>query len=176
MRVRPQDEIDVDTQQFQAAEGVPNHPSLPLVLMHRVLDAASPSELERLLSANGWGGMWQWSVFPYHHYHPNAHEMLACVAGSAEIMLGGPAGMRFTVTAGDVLVLPAGMGHCRLESDANFSVCGAYPHGQEDYETCRAEDLPLDEAAARIARVALPAADPLYGADGPLVAAWGLRR
>ncbi|WP_075221759.1 cupin domain-containing protein [Acuticoccus yangtzensis] len=158
-----------------AAEGVPNNPALPAVVMRGAAEP-SPAALRRLFAAHGWGGMWQWSIFRYHHYHPDAHEALACVAGNAEVMLGGPAGDTVAVEAGDVMVLPAGYGHCRITSSDDFSVCGAYPAGQEDYSTCRAGELPLDEAARRIAAVPLPRMDPVFGAGGPLAAAWGLAR
>ncbi|UOM34268.1 cupin domain-containing protein [Acuticoccus sp. I52.16.1] len=175
MKVRPLDEIEVFTHRFEAADGVPNNPTLPLVAMRGALGAdTGPIELKRILGGNGWGGMWQWKIFPYHHYHPNAHEVLACVSGAAEVMLGGPAGRRFSVMKRDVLILPAGLGHCQIEASPDFSVCGAYPHGQERYITLRAEEIPLDEAADRIACVEAPASDPIYGASGPLVGAWGL--
>ena len=51
--------------------------------------------------------------------------VLAVVAGSARVALGGPNGQVVTVRSGDVLVLPAGTGHCNLGSDGLRTV-GAY--------------------------------------------------
>ena len=133
---------------------------------------AVPEAVCAWLEANGWGGTWLWQVFPFHHYHPNAHEALAVATGQAELILGGPAGERVSVRAGDVLVVPAGTGHRQIKASANFRVWGAYPPGQERYETLRAEH-PQDGAVLKRIRAApLPATDPVFRADGPLVRLW----
>ena len=88
------------------------------------------------------------------------------VAGRATIELGGPQGEAFEVAAGDVMVLPAGTGHRRADADGGFTVVGAYPAGQEDYDLLRGED-PDEVAAARerIAALGAPPEDPV-GGDG----------
>ena len=171
--LRPQDAVELRRWRFADDGTVPNNPALPVLLMRGAIEPdAAPEAVTARLRAAGWGGTWVWQVFPYHHYHPNAHEVLAVVAGRAVLMLGGPDGTRVTVQAGDVVVLPAGTGHCQVEADTDFQVCGAYPPGQEDYQTVRAE-RPHDEAVLRrIAAVARPRTDPIYGADGPLLRAW----
>ena len=89
---------------------------------------------------------------------------LAVVAGQATLELGGPQGTRFDVSAGDVLVLPAGTGHRRVSSDAEFTVVGANPAGQEDYDVLRGDDPAEVEAArARIAALGPPPQDPVGG-------------
>jgi hypothetical protein len=50
-------------------------------------------------------------------------------------------------------------------------VVGAYT-SPKLYDECRALRKEHDAAAARIARVAGPKQDPVFGSDGPLVRAW----
>jgi uncharacterized protein YjlB len=138
---------------------IPNHPRFP-VLIYRGVDDAR----ERI-AANGWGGSWVNGVFPFHHFHSTSHEVLAVLSGSATLELGGPQGEAFEVRAGDVLVLPAGTGHRRVGADGDFSVLGAYPPGQEDYDVLRADE---PGARERIASLPVPS-DPL-GYDG--IAGW----
>jgi uncharacterized protein YjlB len=68
-------------------------------------------------------------IYPFQHFHSTAHEVLGIVAGSAVVVLGGPSGRRFQVHRGDVLVLPAGTGHCNAGSSDDLLVVGAYPNG-----------------------------------------------
>ena len=127
------------------------------VLLYRDVDV---SDAQALFAANGWGGSWVNGVFDFHHFHSTSHEALAVLSGSATIELGGPQGQAFEVSAGDVLVLPAGTGHRRARDGGGFRVMGAYPRGQEDYDLLREAD---DAARARIAALGPPADDPVGG-------------
>ena len=111
-------------------------------------------------------------VFSYHHYHSNAHEVLCVVGGSASIAFGGPEGETVEVGAGDVVVIPAGVGHCKEGSRGGFTVIGAYPRGQENYDLRTGERGDRPEALENIRNVPLPKADPLFGDEGPLVRRW----
>ena len=75
--------------------------------------------------------------------------------------------------AGDLVILPAGTGHCRIEQSAEFLVVGAYPTGQEQYDIQRADASNLEASLERIALVTTPETDPLYGSQGALARAWG---
>lgn len=151
---------------------IPNHPSFA-VLVYRDVEtvAEGPEAARRLFAAHGWGGSWVDGVFDFHHFHSTSHEALAVVAGAATLELGGPQGDAFDVGAGDVLVLPAGTGHRRATARDGFTVVGAYPAGQEDYDLLRG-DHPDEVAAARerIAALGAPPDDPV-GGEG--VGGWG---
>jgi uncharacterized protein YjlB len=160
-------------QEWHAPPGdqIPNNPRFPVLIYQGVDGAAAGADAAReLFAQHGWGGSWVNSVFPFHHYHSTSHEALAVVAGAATIELGGPQGEAFDVSAGDVLVLPAGTGHRRASSAAGFAVVGAYPPGQENYDLLRGDDPAEVEAAReRIAALGPPPDDPV-GGEG--VAGW----
>jgi uncharacterized protein YjlB len=152
-------------------EAIPNHPSFPVLVYRGVESVAAGADACRALFAeHGWRGSWVGGVFGFHHFHSTSHEVLGVVAGHARLELGGPQGRAFDVSAGDVLVLPAGTGHRRAASGAGFSVVGAYPAGEERYDLLRGDD-PAAVAAARerIAALGAPPQDPV-GGDG--VARW----
>jgi len=72
----------------------------------------------------------------------------------------------------NTLVLPAGTGHCRIETGGGFGVVGAYPANQPEWAMCHADPGIREAALARIAAVPLPATDPVAGRDGPLRRLW----
>ena len=149
---------------FSDDGAIPNSP-LPVLVYHGVDDC------EALFARHGWGGAWRSAIFEFHHFHSTAHEVLGILAGRATVLLGGPEGESFEVVAGDVLVLPAGTGHRRIDSSPDLLVAGAYPRGQE-WDLRRGDPAEHDEVLANIAAVALPETDPVLGADGPLVELW----
>jgi uncharacterized protein YjlB len=163
--------MNLETWHAPPGDRIPNHPRFA-VLLYSGVDAAlaGPDQVQSLFATNGWGGSWVDGVFDFHHFHSTSHEVLAVVAGTATLDLGGPQGRAFDVAAGDVIVLPAGTGHRRARADEEFTVVGAYPHGQEDYDLLRGDDPAEVEAARRrIAELGAPEHDPV-GGDG--IASW----
>ncbi|MGB3682109.1 MAG: cupin domain-containing protein [Rubrobacteraceae bacterium] len=167
---------EVQSHSFEDDGGIPNNPELPLLIYPQALpeEARDSSACKKLLAENGWGGAWTNGVFSYHHYHSNAHEVLAVVGGSASLIFGGPEGTTVEVEAGDVVVIPAGVGHCNAGSGGGFTVIGAYPKGQENYDLKTGEPDERPEALENIQQTRLPQADPLFGEEGPLIRHWAV--
>lgn len=149
---------------------VPNNPRMPLIVYRSAFGAASSDRAEAGIAAqfarNGWGNSWVNGIYDFHHYHATAHEVLGIALGWAEVQFGGAGGPTVRVEAGDAVMIPAGVGHCRKRASADLIVVGAYPGGA-DYDLKR--ETPSDFAAAmeEIPRVALPASDPILGRGGP---------
>ncbi len=81
--------------------------------------------------------------------------MLGIVSGSAQVRFGGEDGDLVGVTAGDVVVIPAGVAHACIEASDDFAVVGAYPNGA-DYDTIRDDPGALAASQQRIAQVPCP--------------------
>jgi uncharacterized protein YjlB len=161
----------LDTYTFDDDGSIPNS-ALPVLTYHAALDpAAGAAAYEQLFARHGWMGAWRDGIFPYHHFHSTAHEVLGIVRGAAGVMLGGPQGRRFDLSAGDVVVLPAGIGHCNTGSSADLMVVGAYPNGMR-WDVRRGDPAERDEVLANIAGVPLPEQDPVAGAQGELLNRW----
>lgn len=131
----------------------------------------SAEAMEALFAAAGWVPAWRYTVYPYHHYHSTAHEVLGIAAGSAQLQLGGPKGRVFEVAAGDVIVIPAGVVHKQISKSDDFLVVGGYPPGQRP-DQFRGEPGERPQADENIARVPLPSSDPVTGRANPLLDHW----
>jgi uncharacterized protein YjlB len=151
---------------FPADKFVPNNPSLPFICYRGAIDVGggdAEQVIVRHFARNGWVDAWVNGIYPFQHYHATAHEVLGIARGRALVQFGGPGGPRLEVTAGDVVLLPAGVGHCSLEMSNDLSVIGAYPEGQSaDLRRNTAADH--RGAEALIAEVPLPRLDPVTGA------------
>ncbi|HEX4507470.1 MAG TPA: cupin [Alphaproteobacteria bacterium] len=154
---------------------IPNNPKLPLILYRSVVSlkgSFDPAALfEDLFEINGWSGGWRDGIYDFLHYHSQTHEVLGIARGSALVEFGGPGGKRIAVKAGDVVVLPAGTGHKRLEKSDDLLVVGAYPETGK-YDELRASKEEHDRAVKAIRKVSRPMADPIYGKNGPLLQLW----
>jgi uncharacterized protein YjlB len=147
--------------------GFPNSP-LPALIYRGV--AADAAAFEDLFAANGWTGSWRNGVYDFHHFHSTAHEVLGIASGSIRLRLGGEAGQSFSLSKGDVVVIPAGVAHCR-EAAEDLLVVGAYADGR-DWDIQRGDPAELEAVLANISEVPLPRTDPVEGAGGPLLKAW----
>jgi uncharacterized protein YjlB len=157
-----------------AVGSVPNHPRWPLLVYPGAvaLSGADPaSSFEALFARNRWPAAWRNGVHPFHHYHSDGHEVLGIYRGEVTVLFGGEGGVTLTAGPGDVIVLPAGTGHKKLASTGSLGVVGAYPDGRHP-DTCVARVANAAHAAQTVARVPLPACDPVFGADGPLFEHW----
>lgn len=166
-------EVHVEALLLPADERFPRHPRLSPLLYRGAFKTRTPEEgaraIERVFHRNGWRNGWRDTVYDYHHYHSNAHEVLGCYSGSAELQLGGEDGPVRTLSAGDVLLLPAGTAHRRLSARPDFQVVGCYAEGR-DYDMLRgASEAERADAQACIRALPLPEKDPLFGDEGPLM-------
>ena len=168
------DAVTIETHRLEDDGRIPNNPALPLLVYRGVLalSAGDPAaECEATFARNGWTGGWRNGIYDYHHYHATTHEVLGIVRGEARVRFGGERGPLVTVREGDVVVIPAGVGHKNEGSTPDLLVVGAYPDGR-DWDLCRGEPGERPRVLDNIAAVPLPGADPLHGADGPLVRLW----
>ena len=164
--------LSIETHVFADDGTVPNN-RLPLVLYRGALssDGDLAARCEEMFEANGWPGAWRNGIYGHHHYHSTAHEVLGIARGSARVRLGGENGATVELRQGDVVVIPAGVAHKRENASADLLVVGSYPQGQRP-DICRAEAGSHDKAAANVAKVALPASDPVTGRADPLIDCW----
>lgn len=158
---------------FEDDGSIPNNPDLSLL---HYPEAFSSNGLDALMIKdrfinNGWTGAWVDGIYSYHHYHSTAHEVLGCSRGSADVRFGGEQGEMLTLEAGDVVIIPAGVGHCRLSSSSGFQVVGAYPDGQS-WDLCTGKTSERPEVLENIRNVPLPGKDPVTGNEDPLLSYW----
>jgi uncharacterized protein YjlB len=160
---------------FQDDGAIPNNPKLPFIHYRSPVgmpDAGDPAVvLEELFKRNGWGDSWRNGIYDYVHYHSSTHEVLGIARGEAHVRFGGDKGKIFELHTGDVVILPAGTGHQCLSASKDLLVIGAYPSGAK-YDECTGLPQERQRALQSIPKVPLPAKDPVYGADGPLLDAW----
>ena len=163
---------NIETHVFAPGEDVPNS-KLPLVLYRGALgnEGDLAVRCEEMFNAHSWPGSWRNGIYGHHHYHSNAHEVLGIARGAARVRLGGASGQTVELREGDVVVIPAGVAHKRESATGDLLVIGSYPKGQQP-DICQADPASREKAAGNVARVALPACDPVTGLAGPLLDCW----
>jgi uncharacterized protein YjlB len=150
---------------------IPNNPKLPLLCYRKAVRFGRNDDpaavLEKIFNVNGWGAAWRNGIYDFVHYHSMIHEVLGIARGSATLRLGGNKGRTVKIGAGDVIVIPAGVGHECLKANPGFLVVGVYPP-KGTYNECRGSFQEHGPAIKAIRRVSVPAQHPLYGSRQPL--------
>jgi uncharacterized protein YjlB len=158
---------------------VPNNPRLPFIYYRTPIDLPDDEDpaaaFEQLFYENGWGDAWRNGIYDYVHYHSSTHEVLGIARGHAKVRFGGNKGKVFELRPGDVAILPAGTGHQALAVSDDLLVVGAYPP-EGKYDECTGSEEEHARALSSIPRVPVPAKDPVFGPEGPLLDCWKPRK
>ena len=163
---------EVKKLQLEENGNFPNNPKLPVLVYKNVFGNHVPPELiEKTLFENNWRGSWRNGIYSFQHYHSTAHEALGVYSGWAEVQLGGPDSEIVRIEKGDLVVLPAGTAHKKINSGDGFAVVGAYPGGQSwDMNYGKTEEV--QPARENISKVPLPENDPVFGKNGKMFEFW----
>ncbi len=127
--------------------------------------------VQKIFISHGWSNSWRNGIYDFHHYHSTTHECLGISMGTATVILGGPGGKRIKLTKGDLLILPAGVGHKCSHASEDFQCVGAYPQGK-DYDINYGTPAELKKNLMRIQKLSIPAGDPVFGKHGFLRSLW----
>jgi uncharacterized protein YjlB len=165
---------DIFAQVIEDDGTYPNNERIPLLQYKKVFllsERDAPEFIETTFSRNQWRGSWRNGIYPFHHYHSTAHEVLGIYQGTVRAQFGGDSGPIISAAAGDVILIPAGVAHKNIQSSFDFRVVGAYPDGQSwDMNYGKPDERP--GADNNIRRVPLPTTDPLFGENGILFDHW----
>lgn len=163
--------IEPETFYFKDDGRIPNN-RLPLLLYRGVFtNDVSVRKLKSHFKDNNWTNSWENGIYDFHHYHSTSHEVLGVASGKALVQLGGENGRQVTIQSGDVIVIPAGVGHKKVEASDDFVVVGAYPEGR-DWDLLKGEPGERPQADKNIAALPIPTSDPLFGGTSGLREIW----
>ena len=149
---------------------------LPVLIYKKVFNLPrqknkSADIVQQIFLRNGWSNSWRNGIYDFHHYHSLTHECMGISMGRATVILGGPAGKNIKLEQGDVIILPAGMGHKCLSHSPDFQCIGAYPQGK-DYDTNFGLPSELKKTLINIRKLSTPKHDPALGKEGFLKMHW----
>ena len=91
-----QKDAQITPHYFQDDGKVPNS-IFPLLIYQAALSLPEDDParaFEQVFAANRWSRSWRNGIYPFHHYHATAHEVLGIAKGSARVCMGGEQGMR----------------------------------------------------------------------------------
>lgn len=167
----PLKSLRVSRYQIPAYMGIPNTSiqSKPLVIYHSAFKEAGASEIEsHLKSVRVVSPQWRYTMYSETHFHSSAHEVLSISSGSAKCCFGGeqsPDRVELVLEKGDVIIVPAGVGHRLLEDHGSFEMVGSYPIGK-NWDMCYGRAGEEGKLKA-IEKLGWFTRDPVYGDEGP---------
>lgn len=150
---------------------------LPILIYEDVLNNEldndySAEDVLNFFENNGYEHGWIGVIADRHHFHSNAHEALACTHGEVTVLLGGQNGEITTLRKGDVILLPAGTAHKRLDGSNNFEIVGAYPSNGENFDMQDGDASDYEAIKENIRNVGRPLTDPVTGNPGDMEEYW----
>ncbi|KAG8933195.1 hypothetical protein FRC01_010541 [Tulasnella sp. 417] len=172
-KLTPLNRLRVSSHQIARHGLIPNTSiqSKPLLIYHSAFPSnASASDVESHLTSVGIvNPQWRYSMYKTTHYHSTTHEVLCIISGRAKLCFGGeenPENVTPTVQKGDVIILPAGVGHRLLEEvESPFQMVGSYPKGFS-WDMCYGKEGEAVKAR-QIEKLGWFERDPVYGDEGP---------
>ena len=161
-----------ETYYFNDDGVIPNN-KLPVIVYQKVIDVKDTSDwLENTFKKNNWLNNWRDIVLPYDHFHSNTHEVLGLGRGKVSLKIGGVNGKIFDLNMGDVLIIPAGVGHHSVSAHTNYQFVGGYPNGNDWDLKTGLEEHERTTILKAISNQAIPDKDPIFGQEGLLFAKW----
>ncbi|KAF2136114.1 uncharacterized protein K452DRAFT_292697 [Aplosporella prunicola CBS 121167] len=143
----------------------------PLLIYHTAFSTnTSASAIEAHLASTGVvTPQWRYSMYTTTHFHSTTHEVLCISSGKALLCFGGEHNegrVEPVVQKGDVVVVPAGVGHRLLEDrEGGFEMVGSYPKGC-NWDMCYGNEGEEDKVKG-IGGLGWFERDPVYGDQGP---------
>jgi uncharacterized protein YjlB len=151
---------------------IPNH-IFPVIVYPQCVDLGDCSDwLEATFKKNNWLNNWRDIVLPYDHLHSNTHEVLGLGWGNVSLKIGGANGQVFHLVAGDVVIIPAGVGHYSVSEHTIYQMVGGYPNGLDWDLKTGLEPGERAQILQAISEVKLPEKDPIFGHEGLLFDKW----
>ncbi|EPE31071.1 RmlC-like cupin [Glarea lozoyensis ATCC 20868] len=165
--------LRVSRHQIPAHNLIPNTSiqNKPLLIYHSCIHPSTSAKgIEAHLQEVGVvTPQWRYSMFDTTHFHSTTHEVLCISAGKATLCFGGesnPERVEALVETGDVVVVPAGVGHRLLDDyGSGFEMVGSYPKGKS-WDMCYGKKGEEDKVG-KIKDLPWFGKDPLYGNSGP---------
>lgn len=150
---------------------IPNN-VLPVLVYRQVCTVEDKSNwFESTFIANGWTNNWRDIILPYDHFHSTTHEVLGVGRGDVTLQVGGRLGQQLSLHAGDVVILPAGVGHYALTLNNDYEIVGGYPEGKS-WDLLMGNEENREKALIKIKNLPIPFTDPIAGEHGTLLTYW----
>ncbi|KAI5924526.1 RmlC-like cupin domain-containing protein [Camillea tinctor] len=170
----PLSSLRVSRHHIPAYNFIPNTIDKPLLHYHEAFPraTATTSAIESHLTSIGVvEPQWRFTMYSTTHFHSTTHEVLCISHGKAKLCFGGeenPDRVEKVVEKGDVLIIPAGVGHRLLDDmtvNGGFEMVGSYPLGYH-WDMCYGKKEE-DAKVKNIGNLAWFEKDPIYGDKGP---------
>lgn len=171
MSLKPLSSLNVSKHHIPAWKSIPNTSiqGKPLLIYHKAFERPSASRVESHLSSVGVvDPQWRYTMYSQSHFHSTTHEILVIVSGSAKCCFGhedNPDRVDSLLSAGDAVVVPAGVSHRLVEDHGDFQMVGSYPVGKV-WDMCYGRAGEEDKVRG-IADLGWFEKDPIYGESGP---------